>query len=52
MKKWVCKFTANTSASTGPDTLGRKNTRPFADFSYKTVTFKRLEKYLKITQKS
>ena len=33
-------------------TLGRKNTRPFADFSYKTVIFKRLENNLKIIQKS
>ena len=33
-------------------TLGRKNTHPFADFSYKTVIFKRLEKYLKFTQNS
>ena len=33
-------------------TLGRKNTRPFADFSYKTAIFKRLGKYLKLSQKS
>ena len=33
-------------------TLARKNIRPFADFSYKMVIFKRLEKYLKLTQKS
>ena len=35
-----------------PCTLTRKNIRPFADFSYKTVIFKRLEKYLKLTQNS
>ena len=34
------------------NTLARKNIRPFADFSYKTVIFKRLEKYLKLSQKS
>ena len=33
-------------------TLARINIRPFADFSYKMVIFKRLEKYLKLTQKS
>ena len=33
-------------------TLARKNIRTFADFSYKMVIFKRLEKYLKLTEKS
>ena len=33
-------------------TLARKNIRPFADFSYKTAIFKRLGKYLKLSQQS
>ena len=33
-------------------TLRRKSIGPFADFSYKMAIFKRLEKYLKVTQNS
>ena len=32
------------------DTLTRKSIGPFADFSYKMAIFKRLEKYLDLTQ--